>query len=104
MAMLLSLDGEIETKLEKYGRVITEAESDSAKADAEIKRLTKRKKSIDNNVSRMYTWLENAFIIHGMQTSRLRRTTSRSDSAKAQALKCSTSLLNGVGNTIDPIC
>lgn len=66
MAMLLSLDGEIETKLEKYGRVITEAESDSARLDAEIKRLTKRKKSIDNNVSRMYTWLENAFIIHGM--------------------------------------
>lgn len=63
---LMKLDGDIKEKLEGYGRIINELESDSERLDAEIKRLQNRKKSIDNGLSRIYTRLENTMILHGM--------------------------------------
>jgi len=63
---LMKLDGDIKEKLEAYGRVINELESDSDRLDAEIKRLQNRKKSIDNSVARIYTRLENTLILHGL--------------------------------------
>jgi hypothetical protein len=41
-------------------------ESDSERLDAEIKRLQARKKSIDNNLNRIYDRLSNALILHGL--------------------------------------
>ncbi len=66
---LMKLDGDIKEKLEAYGRVINELESDSDRLDSEIKRLQNRKKSIDNGLSRIYTRLENTMILHGMADS-----------------------------------
>lgn len=47
------LNMEYEEKLEAYGMVIKQVESDSEALDAEIKRLQARKRSCDNSVVRM---------------------------------------------------
>lgn len=66
MDALMELDTEIDSKLESYGRVITELEADSDRLGAEIKRLQARKKTIDNNLGRVYDRLSSALILHGI--------------------------------------
>jgi len=48
-----AIDGAIEDKADGYARVIQSLSRDVEKIDAEIKRLTSRKKTIENNVQRM---------------------------------------------------
>lgn len=50
---LEGVEGEIEVKLDSYGVVVNELQMDVAKIDQEIKRLTEKKKSINNNITRM---------------------------------------------------
>lgn len=48
-----AIGGEIEDKLDGYGRVIANLSADVDAIDAEIARLTARKKTITNNISHM---------------------------------------------------
>ena len=50
---LESIELELAEKLEGYAMVITNIQSDVDGLDAEIKRLTARKKSMENNIDRM---------------------------------------------------
>lgn len=50
---LIAADEEINSKIENYGFVIRNMESDSDALDAEIKRLTDRKKTTDKAIDRM---------------------------------------------------
>lgn len=50
---LESIELELAEKLEGYAMVITNIQSDVDGLDAEIKRLTARKKSMENNIERM---------------------------------------------------
>ena len=47
------VEADIEQKLDSYGVVINELSNDIEKIDKEIKRLTERKRTIDNNITRM---------------------------------------------------
>lgn len=48
-----AIGGEIEDKAENYAKIIRSLEVDAAGIDAEIKRLTEHKKTLNNNVDRM---------------------------------------------------
>ena len=50
---LEGVEGEIEIKLDSYGIVANELQTDVAKIDMEIKRLTEKKKRINANIDRM---------------------------------------------------
>ena len=50
---LIAADEEINSKIENYGFVIRNMESDSDALDAEIKRLMERKKTTDKAIDRM---------------------------------------------------
>lgn len=50
---LEGVEGEIEDKLDSYGVVMNELQMDVAKIDQEIKRLTEKKRLINNNIDRM---------------------------------------------------
>ena len=50
---LEGVEGEIEIKLDSYGVVMNELQMDVAKIDQEIKRLTEKKKLINNNIDRL---------------------------------------------------
>jgi hypothetical protein len=54
---LQAIDGEIEEKADGYAKVIKELKADADKLSAEIKRLTDRKKAIENNISNMQEML-----------------------------------------------
>ncbi len=47
---LESIEGEIEDKADGYAKVKIQLEADAATLDAEIQRLTRRKKTIENNI------------------------------------------------------
>ena len=47
------VEADIEQKLDAYGVVINELSDDIDKIDKEIKRLTERKRTIDNNITHM---------------------------------------------------
>ena len=47
------VEADIEQKLDSYGVVINELSNDIDNIDKEIKRLTERKRTIDNNITRM---------------------------------------------------
>ena len=47
------VEADIEQKLDSYGVVINELSNDIENIDKEIKRLTERKRTIDNNITRM---------------------------------------------------
>lgn len=57
---LIAADEEINSKIENYGFVIRNLESDSDALDAEIKRLMDRKKTTDNAIDRMKEMVMNA--------------------------------------------
>ncbi len=59
------LEGEIEMKADGYAKVIKQLEGDAQVCDAEIKRLTAKKKVYENNISRMKRSLEQAMIVTG---------------------------------------
>lgn len=50
---LEGVEGEIEDKLDSYGVVMNELQMDVTKIDQEIKRLTEKKRLINNNIDRM---------------------------------------------------
>lgn len=47
------VEADIEQKLDSYGVVINELSDDIEKIEKEIKRLTEKKRTIDNNITRM---------------------------------------------------
>ena len=57
---LIAADEEINSKIENYGFVIRNLESDSDALDAEIKRLMDRKKTTDKAIDRMKEMVMNA--------------------------------------------
>ena len=57
---LIAADEEINSKIENYGFVIRNLESDSDALDAEIDRLMDRKKTTDNAIDRMKEMVMNA--------------------------------------------
>jgi hypothetical protein len=57
---LIAADEEINSKIENYGFVIRNLESDSEALDAEIKRLMDRKKTTDKAIDRMKEMVMNA--------------------------------------------
>ena len=59
---LEGLDYELEEKADSYGKVIRALEGDVDCLDAEIKRLTEKKKRIQNNIASMKKNLENTMI------------------------------------------
>ena len=59
---LEGLDYELEEKADAYAKVIRTLECDVDSVDAEIKRLTDKKKRIQNNISSMKRSLESAMI------------------------------------------
>ena len=59
------LHGTLADKADGYAKVIRELEAFSAAADAEIARLTARKRSADNSITRMKEALKTAFFATG---------------------------------------
>ena len=59
---LEALSGEIDYKADGYAKVHLQLRSESAALDAEIKRLTARKRTIDNNDDRLMESLKNNLI------------------------------------------
>lgn len=60
---LEGVEGEIEVKLDSYGIVINELQMDVAKIDQEIKRLTEKKKQLNNNIDRMKEAVKNTMVL-----------------------------------------
>lgn len=60
-----AIGGEIEDKADGYACVIRQMEYDAAAIDAEIKRLTNRKRTAENNIKRMKENLQNAMVTTG---------------------------------------
>lgn len=56
------MDEELSKKADGYGKVIRQMEADSDAIDAEIKRLTDKKKRIQNNIGSMKRSLESTMI------------------------------------------
>ena len=57
---LESIEGEIEAKAQGYAAVITQLSADYDATKKEIDRLTERKRTIENNISRLKLYLQNA--------------------------------------------
>lgn len=62
---LEGLSGEIEVKLDGYGKVLKELEMRSNGLKSEIDRLTDRRKAIETNMDRMKTAMQNAMTLMG---------------------------------------
>ena len=62
---LEGLQGALEFKADGYGKVIRELEAFTAALDAEIARLTARKRGADNSITRMKESLKSAFLATG---------------------------------------
>ena len=62
---LEAIDGEIEEKADGYGKVIRELSGDIAKVQAEIDRLTDRKKAMVNNLAKIKDSLQAAMEVTG---------------------------------------
>lgn len=62
---LESLQGALEDKADGYGRVIRELEGHVTALEAEISRLTARKRAADNSIARMKESLKMAFLATG---------------------------------------
>ena len=65
MSELLKADGDLEEKLDKYGHIINQLESDSEQLDKEEKRLAKRRMTNDKNAERMKKAIANTLIALG---------------------------------------
>lgn len=59
------IGGEIEIKADGYAKVIRQLEADVAGLGAEIERLTKRKKTMENNIRSIKNRLEDAMVATG---------------------------------------
>lgn len=59
------VEADIEQKLDSYGVVINELSNDIENIDKEIKRLTERKRTIDNNITRMKGAIKDAMVAIG---------------------------------------
>ncbi|EHP7830968.1 hypothetical protein A4Q21_06155 [Listeria monocytogenes] len=64
---LESIDDELETKAENVAFVIKELEGQSLILDVEIKRLSERKNTINNNVKRLKQSLHDAMLVANKQ-------------------------------------
>lgn len=62
---LEGMDGELEQKAENYAMMINSLNGQADMLSAEIKRLTERKKTLENNSKRMKESLENAMNLTG---------------------------------------
>ena len=62
---LEGLQGALEDKADGYGRVIRELEAYTAGLEAEIARLTAKKRTADNSITRMKEALKSAFLATG---------------------------------------
>lgn len=62
---LEGMDGELEQKAENYAMMINTLNGQADMLSAEIKRLTERKKTLENNSKRMKESLENAMNLTG---------------------------------------
>ncbi|MCD8208519.1 MAG: siphovirus Gp157 family protein [Bacteroidales bacterium] len=62
---LEGIEGEFEDKAENYAKMIRTLESDAAGIKDEIDRLTRRRKTIENNIKRLKEHLEAAMIATG---------------------------------------
>lgn len=62
---LEGLQGALEDKADGYGRVIRELEAYTAGLEAEIARLTAKKRTADNSITRMKESLKSAFFATG---------------------------------------
>lgn len=62
---LEGLDWEFEEKADAYAKVFRQLEEDASSIDAEIKRLTEKKKTLNNNAKAIKTNLEKAMIETG---------------------------------------
>ena len=60
-----AVEGEIEVKAENYAKVIKQLEADTVSLKAEIDRLSARKKTLDNSITRIKKSLEEAMIATG---------------------------------------
>ena len=67
---LEGLVGEIEMKADDYAVVITSFKTQSAAIDAEIKRLKKRKDTVDNSITRMKDRIKEA--MEAMETTEIK--------------------------------
>lgn len=65
MAMLDLINEDIHDKADNYAKVIKSAEGDSEGLKAEIDRLTKKKKAVDNHIIRMKEALQGAMEVTG---------------------------------------
>jgi len=66
-ATLEGIDAEIEIKADNYARIIRQLEADVAALKSEIERMTERKKSLENNISRLKANLQDAMIVTGKE-------------------------------------
>lgn len=64
---LESVEGELDVKAENYVYIIKEYESRIQAIEAEIKRLTERKKTSENNINRLKSALQNTMEIIGIK-------------------------------------
>ena len=64
---LEGLDGDIEAKMDACAAVKLELESSSEKLDKEIKRLQKKKKTVDNNIDRLRENMKLSMIAMGKE-------------------------------------
>lgn len=62
---LEGIDGEIEDKADGYAKVIAQANAEAAALKSEALRITNRRKTIENNISRMKASLQNAMELTG---------------------------------------
>lgn len=60
---LEGMDGELEEKAESYAIVINSLGAESDMLKNEVERLSKRKRTVDNNIKRMKETLENAMLL-----------------------------------------
>ena len=63
-----AITGELEEKAEGYGCVIRQLDYDAAAIGAEIKRLSARKKALEENAGRLKTRLQDAMTATGQKT------------------------------------
>lgn len=64
---MAAIKGELEYKLDGYGKIIVEMEGESTALGAEIKRLKERKEAIDKNIGRMKENVMQTMIACGKQ-------------------------------------